>query len=325
MPSAPRRLRLLIPLALVLVAGCSLLSPSASPSPTDEGIPTPSPTARPTPTPEPTPTPSPTPVPLNSSLLYGRITVLFAGNDSTPDRVANGYGPLTDCMVVASVSADHKQLTMVALPRDATDIPLANGAIWHLKANAIRFSYDMPGLEGALEATYGIPIDYWVEISMPDLPKLVDALGGVWVDVPYEIHDAEVGLNIGAGPQRLDGVTALQYARARHFDSDYARAARQMQIIASLAQRIADLGAKFDPATILTLLTTLHTDVPLGDIPSLLKVVGAAADAQVTATVLTPPQFSLYSGIEPGTNRGWVMIANVPAMRRYVQSLMGGP
>lgn len=318
-----RRIRLVIPLAMVLVAGCSLLSPSGSPSPSADSAPTPTPTARPTPTPAPTPTAAPTPVPLNSSLLYGRITVLFAGNDSTPDRVANGYGPLTDSMIVASVSPNHQQLAMVALPRDATDIPLANGNIWHLKANAIRFSYDMPGLEGALEATYGIPIDYYVEISMPDLPRLVDALGGVWVDVPYEIHDSEVGLNIGAGAQRLNGALALQYSRARHFDSDFARSQRQMQVILGLAQRIADLGNRFDAATIFALLTTLHTDIPMGDVPSLLKVVDAAADAEVITTVLEPPQFALYSGIEPGTNRGYVMIANVPAMRSYVQSVMG--
>ncbi len=323
MSPAPRRLRLLIPLALALVAGCSLLSPSASPSSSGEATAAPTPTVRPTPTPEPTPTPAPTPVPLNSSLLYGRITVLFAGNDSTPTRVRNGYGALTDSMIVASVSPNHQQLAMVALPRDATDIPLGNGSIWHLKANAIRFSYDMPGLERALEATYGIPIDYYVEISMPDLPRLVDALGGVWVDVPYEIHDGEVGLNIGAGAQRLDGATALQYSRARHFDSDFARSQRQMQVILSLAQRIADLGTRFDPATIVALLTTLHTDIPMADVPSLLKVVDAAANADVTATVLAPPQFALYSGLEPGTNRGYVMIANVPAMRYYVQSVMG--
>jgi hypothetical protein len=39
--------------------------------------------------------------------------------------------------------------------------------------------------------------------------------------------------------------------------------------------------------------------------------------------VLSPPSFSLYTGIEPGTSRGWVMIANVAEMRAYVQSLMG--
>ena len=73
----------------------------------------------------------------------------------------------------------------------------------------------------------------------------------------------------------------------------------------------------------MALLTTLHTDIPMADVPSLLKVVDAAANADVITTVLAPPQFALYSGLEPGTNRGYVMIANVPAMRYYVQSVMG--
>ncbi len=73
----------------------------------------------------------------------------------------------------------------------------------------------------------------------------------------------------------------------------------------------------------LALLTTLRTNAPLTDLPTLLQVVGDAADANVTATVLQPPQFSLFTGIESGTGRGYVQVANVGEMRAYVQSLMG--
>lgn len=315
------RLASLLTVALIIgVAGCALLSPSPSePTPTA----TPSPTPRPTPQPTPTPTPVPTPVPINSALLDRRITVLFAGTDSTPDRVANGYGPLTDAMVVASVSADHGQLTMVALPRDVTDIPLGNGAIWQLKANAIRFSYGMDGLAGSLQATYGVPIDYWIELNMTDFPQLVDALGGLWIDVPYAINDGEIGFSIAPGWQRINGATALAYSRSRFTDSDYARAGRQMQLIAALAHRISLMDDEFDLGAMLALLTTLQTNAPLTDLPTLLQVVGDAAGANVSATVLSPPRFALYEGIEPGTGRGWVMIANVAEMRAYVRSLMG--
>ncbi|MEK6191987.1 MAG: LCP family protein [Chloroflexota bacterium] len=315
------RSRLLSVALVVGVAGCALLGPS--PSPTPDPTPTPTPTPRPTPAPTPTPTPEPTPIPINPALLDRRITVLFAGNDSTPDRVASGAGPLTDSMVVASIDATHGQLSMVALPRDTVDIPLANGAIWRLKANAIRFSYGMEGLEGALEQTFGVPIDYWIEINMPDFPRLVDALGGLWINVPYAISDSQAQLSINAGWQRIDGATALGYARSRQMDGDYARAGRQMQLLAALAHRIALLDEQFDPEAILALLTTLRTNAPLSDLPTLFQVVNDAADAQVTATVLAPYQFALYEGIEPGTGRGWVMIANVAEMRAYVRSLMG--
>lgn len=263
------------------------------------------------------------PVPINPALLDRRITVLFAGSDSTPERVANGVGPLTDSMVVASVNADRTQLSMVALPRDAVDIPLANGATWHLKANAIRFNYGMEGLEGALETTYGVPIDYWIELNMPDFPTLVDALGGLWINVPYAINDSEAALNIQPGWQRIDGVTALAYARTRYTDSDYARGGRHMDLLAALASRIALLDEQFDLEALLALLTTLRTNAPLTDLPTLLRIVGEAADADVSATVLAPPRFALYTGIEPDSNRGWVMIANVPEMRAYVRAVMG--
>ncbi len=320
---APRPVRaplLLLVMALALT-GCALFA--ASPTPTPEPTPTASPTPRPTPIFTPTPAPSPTPTPLNTSLLGRRITVLFAGSDSTPVRVQNGYGPLTDSMVVASVSADHTQLSMVALPRDVVDIPLGNGLIWTLKANAIRFSYGMEGLHAALSATYGIPIDYWIEINMPDFPKLVDAVDGVWINVPYAIVDGQVGLNIQPGWQRINGTTALQYVRSRYTDSDYARAGRQMQVLAAIAHRISLMDEQFDIETMIALLSTMTTNAPMADLPTLLSVVGDAAAANVTSTVLAPPRFSLFTGIEPGTGRGYVQIANVGEMRAYVQSLMG--
>ena len=321
-PSRPTRLRLLTLGLTVALGGCALFSPSPTPSPTPAPTPTAVPTPRPTPNFSPTPAPAATPEAQNPALLGRRITVLFAGSDSTPDRVANGFGPLTDSMVVASINADRTQLSMVALPRDVVDLPLGNGATWRLKANAIRFSYGMEGLQRALSTTYGVPIDYWIEMNMPDFPQLVDALGGLWINVPYAINDGQIGLSINAGWQRIDGATALSYARSRYTDSDYARAGRQMQLLVALAHRVSLLGERLDLPAVLALLTTLRTNVPLTDLPTLLQIVSQSSGATVTATVLQPPRFSLFTGIEPGTGRGYVQIANVGQMRAYVQSLM---
>ena len=62
---------------------------------------------------------------------------------------------------------------------------------------------------------------------------------------------------------------------------------------------------------------------PAADLLTLLQIVGDASAAQVTATVLAPLRFSLFTGIEPGTNRGYIQIANVGQMRAYVQAVMG--
>ena len=136
------------------------------------------------------------------------------------------------------------------------------------------------------------------------------------------ISDSQIGLSINAGWQRIDGATALSYARTRYTDSDYARAGRQMQLLVALAHRVSLLDERFDLPAVLALLTTLRTNVPLTDLPTLLQIVGQSAGATVTATVLQPPRFSLFTGIEPGTGRGYVQIANVAQMRAYVQSLM---
>jgi hypothetical protein len=94
-----------------------------------------------------------------------------------------------------------------------------------------------------------------------------------------------------------------------------------MQLLVALASRIENLDEEFDLEAILALLGTLRTNAPLTDLPTLLRVVADAADARVSATVLAPPRFSLFTGLESG--RGYVQVANVGEMRAYVQSLMG--
>ncbi|HET8632412.1 MAG TPA: LCP family protein, partial [Thermomicrobiales bacterium] len=93
-----------------------------------------------------------------------------------------------------------------------------------------------------IEANFGIPIDYYISIDFRGFQKVVDAVGGIDVDVPYYIRDDDYPTeNYGTktveffpGPHHMDGQTALEYVRTRHQDSDFARRQRQEQVLLAL-------------------------------------------------------------------------------------------
>lgn len=314
-------------LILVLLAGCgspvATTTPMPVPTSTPSPTPSPSPTPRPTPTPTPSPTPSPTPVPLDQALLESRLTVMIIGTDSNSRRRRQGADVNTDTMIVASVGADGARIDSVSLPRDTVDVPMPDGSIYGGKINALYRTAGASGLRDAFESLYGIEIDYYAAMNMDDLARIVDAAGGIDVDVPYAFSDGQLGFSIGAGRQHLDGSSALLFSRSRYADGDYARALRQQQVLVALAQKLADPATDVDLAALVGSLGSLETDVPLDRFPTLLEIGRRAAGAQVVREVLGPPGYALFEGIEPGP-RGWVMIPNVPAMRGYVQSVMGG-
>ena len=158
----------------------------------------------------------------------------------------------------------------------------------------------MEGLEAALETSYGVPIDYWIELNMPDFPSLVERSG--CGSSPLRDQRRRDRVQHPAGLARIDGATALAYlARGTPTATTHAPGARCSSSRRSQS-RISLLDEEFDLEALLALLTTLRTNAPLTDLPTLLQVVGAAADASVSATVLAPPRFSLYTGIEAGTD-----------------------
>jgi LCP family protein required for cell wall assembly len=303
--------------AMVIVAGCATASPSPSTSPGP--VPTPSPT--PSPSPSPTLEPTPTPIPLDEAMLARRFTVLVAGADTSANRRAGGTTVVnTDALMVVSVSADKSRIDMISVPRDTVDVPLPGGKIYRGKINSIGFKLGITTLRDAMSTLLGVPIDRYVRIDMDDFLWLVDAVGGIDLDVRTHLVDPKVHLNLPAGPTHLDGATALAFSRTRA-DNDYGRAARQQQVVLALVQRWLDPSAAALLAAAFHV-ESLQTDISLTELPTLLEIGRRSAAAKVTAVVLQPPRYSLFSGIDPNSARGWVMIPNVAAMRRYAKAAL---
>jgi LCP family protein required for cell wall assembly len=258
----------------------------------------------------------------NQALLSKRLTVLVIGTDSSKVRRSQGLNIInTDSMIVASISADQSQVTLISLPRDTVDIPLPDGTTWTSKVNGIEAAKGVDALVGAVSELFGAPIDGYVQVDMDGLVALVSAVGGVKVNPAEALTDPKVSLSIPAGEQLLDGATALKYVRTR-VDTDYGRAARQQEVVLELVARLVSPQTDVDVAQLLHGLDSLETNLPLDDLPTLLEIARRSQGATITRQVLKPPQFIAFEG-DKGDGRGYILEPDIAAIRTYVKEQIG--
>jgi LCP family protein required for cell wall assembly len=282
-------------------------------------VPVASPTAEPTP--EPTPSPSPTPVPtLNADLLNRPWNVLYVGVDRNAAREGANAPMNTDALMLVSLSEDQSELTIVSLPRDTVDVPLADGTIYPRKINALYADQGIDALVGAIETLYGVEIDAHVALDMDDFAALADAVGGVRVRLEAPLVDPIVDLYLEPGRHRLDASQTLAYVRTR-VDSDFGRMGRQQDVIMKLLERLADPETDLDHLALIESLDSLETDLPWDQLPTLLEVAQRAKDARVDHLVIQPPLI-VYAG-DSGDGRGYILVPDVEAIRAEVQDLIG--
>ncbi len=312
----------------------------ASPVPSDPAT-TPDASADPAETPPATPPPGATDAPSGTLPPWdgtGRLNVLLIGSDRRPGE--GSYN--TDTLIVASVDPTTGQVAMFSLPRDTTGIPLPNvparstfGPTWNRKINALfqqaRARPDLfPGgkqsgyraLKDTLGGLYGIDIQYFVEVDFNGFRKVVDALGGVTVNVQVPVIDDSypgdkgmLRVYIPTGVQHMTGTDALVYARSRHTSSDFDRAARQQRVILSLRQQ-ADFATLARPDVLSELVAAtkgaLKTDFPVARLPELIGLAQRIDVGNVRSFVFTPP----YYGSEGYVNGTYVLQANVARIRQ---------
>jgi len=258
--------------------------------------------------------------PFAADALARRWTVLYVGSDLNTRRERDGEPVNTDALMLVSLSADQSELALVSLPRDTVDLPLAGGGTYEQKINSLYRERGMDALVGAMEALYAVRIDAHLVLDMDDFAELVDAVGGVEVAPDQPIDDPVVALDIPSGPQTLDGREALAYVRTR-VDQDYGRMARQQEVLLALARRLVDPATEVDLPAVMDGLESLQTDLPLGELPTLLELARRATQADVEELVIRPPLIT-FEG-DRGDGLGYVLEADVEAIRADVQRLIG--
>jgi LCP family protein required for cell wall assembly len=246
-------------------------------------------------------------------LPEGRINILILGTDKRVDDP--DHFPRSDTLILANVDTISHTVHVMSIPRDLiADIP----GYGKNKINAAYLFgeyYKEPGGGQALALQtvsdyFGVRMDYYVTVNFEGFRKLVDTVGGVTIDVPYELDDYnypsdDEGDNFGmlhvhfdAGVQRMDGKTALRYARTRHADNDFMRSKRQLQIITALRREAMSLDlVPILPTLIDQLAGMVETNIPfdqqlalaqLGSQIAPTDIITSAIDSEMIVPAILP-------------------------------------
>jgi LCP family protein required for cell wall assembly len=265
-----------------------------------------------------------------------RMNVLLIGVDSAPDRTES----LTDSMIVVSLDPVGRTVSMVSIPRDLANVPLGNGNVYAPKINSLvswanQHPADFPNggiraLEDAVGALFGIPIHYYATVDLAGFVAMVDAVGGVDIDVRkpladpiYPGLDGKRGWSIGPGLHHFNGTDALAYVRIRKAlgESDLTRAARQQDVLVALRNRAVSAGILFGLPRLLSAVgATVRTDLPADRLPELAALAEQMGGSSTTKVVLGAPM--IKSG---GSTRYGSIFVPVPSRIAAMVKVVFGP
>lgn len=272
-----------------------------------------------------------------------RVNILVVGIDTVPGRTA----ALTDSMMVVSIDPVGATVTLVSLPRDLVRVPLEDGSVFGPKLNSLMAYADrhpdefprggMRTLQDAIGALLGIEIHYYAQVDFFGFVKLIDAVGGVDIDVRKGFYDETydgIGVNpkgvrgwgVEAGLQRFNGWEALAYARVRKpaGESDFTRAARQQEVLLALRDRVMEDGSLLMnlPALLAALGDLVTTDLPTDRLPDLAAIAEDMEPGAVVRAVIGKPLIK-SGGIDP--LYGSVQVPDLEAILAVSKTLFPPP
>jgi LCP family protein required for cell wall assembly len=252
-----------------------------------------------------------------SAPTNGRYNVLLLGGDSGAGR----WGLRPDSMTVASIDAETGKTVLISLPRNMQNFPFAEGSVLdkefpdgfdaegHYLNSLATWALDHPDLfEGSknpgvdatvmgVEGITGLDINYWAMVNLEGFKDLVDAFGGVELNVrqpipvglPHEKHFHY----IEPGVRTLNGHDTLWFARAREGSDDYSRMARQKCVMNAMLQQVSPTEAVRNVQAIADASSAmLSTDLPRGEIDRFAGLAMKARSQKLATLSLVPPMIN---------------------------------
>jgi len=171
------------------------------------------------------------------------FNVLVMGSDARPGEKL-GH---SDTIMLAHVDLNKKQINAVSIPRDTRVYLDGYG---YTKLTSVQYVLQAAkgtkqGVEGAVQTISdltGVPINYYVETNFEGFQSMVDALGGITMNVPTDVN---IGSKvISAGSHYMDGKTVLRVVRERHSlsNGDYGRQQLQLEALKGIVKEAISPG-----------------------------------------------------------------------------------
>ncbi len=247
----------------------------------------------------------------------GRFNVLLMGGDSGAGR----WGLRPDSMTVASIDAVTGQTVLISLPRNMENFPFAPGSTmdkqfpdgfdcdgcylngvstWAGDNTELFPKSKNPGITATIQAIEGITdlkINYWAMVNLQGFKSLVDAMGGVTLNVRDRIPVGGLGDDvydyIEPGEQTLDGFETLWFARAREGSDDYSRMARQKCVMNAMLQQVSPQTAVTNFESIARASSEMiSTNLPASELDTFSALALKARGQNMSTLSLVPPMIN---------------------------------
>lgn len=255
-----------------------------------------------------------------SSAEHGRYNVLLLGGDSGATR----WGLRPDSMTVASIDADTGKTILFGMPRNMTNFKFLPGSImakeypdgyncdtcelnslytWALNHEALFKGVKDPGYEAtkeAIEGITGLKINYHVMINLAGFRRLVDAVGGVTLNVRQPIPIGAIGdfhgQYVPAGVRKLNGFQTLWFARSRMAADDYSRMARQKCVMSAMLHQLSPQQVLMKFSDIANASKAMiSTDIPASEVPTFMDLALKAKAQPINVVSFVPPVIKTYA------------------------------
>lgn len=241
--------------------------------------------------------------------VSGPINILLAGVDVRSGltrrqqrilHVGHATGHNSDTLMLVHIAASRRRIEVISLPRDSWVRIPGSGM------NKINAAIGLGGpalMVKTVEQATGLVVNDFVEVNFLGFVKIIDALGGVNVCLPFTVDDPYSGLHLSAGHHHVNGITALQFARDRHSFalSDLTRITDQQQLLASVLAEASSSGTLADPARFASFLaaataaTTVDQHLNVTSLADQLKFI-RPADVSFTTVPLASADFQTPTG-----------------------------
>ncbi|MGZ6754825.1 MAG: LCP family protein [Nocardioides sp.] len=242
----------------------------------------------------------------------GRYNVLLLGGDSGAGR----WGLRPDSMTVASIDARTGRTVLIALPRNMENFPFVKGSVmaqqfpdgfdadylngvstWAGDNTELFPKSKNPGVDATIMAIEGITgpkINYWAMVNLEGFKDLVDAVGGVTLNVRAPIPVGGLGNDVTGyiqpGVRKLNGHDTLWFARARDGSDDYSRMARQKCVMNAMLNQISPQVAVRNFEKIAKASSAMiSTDVPASEVDRFMQLAIEAKGQKISTLSLVPP------------------------------------
>lgn len=205
-----------------------------------------------------------------------KVSILLIGVDESEVRQEAEEHGRSDALILATLNPNSKSVKLVSIPRDSyVYIPKVRykDKITHAHA----FGGTAASID-TVEQLFDIPVNYYIKMNFNAFIDVVDALGGVEVEVPYERIEKDENdknaIHLKPGLQRLDGRHTLALARTRKLDSDIERGKRQQMILQAMINEATSIKSLTKYGDVITALgENMKTDMTAKQMMSFIQYV----------------------------------------------------